>query len=201
MHVINALLWKKLTKSSTFEPVSQYPPFWIHSQGGCQAPRLWPANMCDSASLLQCWLVPAKAAIHKHQNTQQGKVFWSATSVKTFALSQWQGGAGPGHHPLAPKPTRWQNTGSHDPPFLLSFRLYQSWLASRGNLPDGSVGKESVWNAGNTGDVGLIPGSGRSSERGNGNPLQYSCLKKPMDRVTSRAIVQRLAKSQTRLSD
>ena len=48
MHVINALLWKKLTKSSTFESVSQYPPFWIHSQGGCQAPRLWPANMCDS---------------------------------------------------------------------------------------------------------------------------------------------------------
>ena len=36
--------------------------------------------------------------------------------------------------------------------------------------------------AGDTGDMGSIPGSGRSSEGGNGNPLQYSCLEKPMDR-------------------
>ena len=33
------------------------------------------------------------------------------------------------------------------------------------------------------GNVGSIPGSGRSPEEGNGNPLQYSCLKNPMDRV------------------
>ena len=38
--------------------------------------------------------------------------------------------------------------------------------------------KASAYNAG---DLGLIPGSGRSGE-GNGNPLQYSCLKNPMDR-------------------
>ena len=38
--------------------------------------------------------------------------------------------------------------------------------------------------AGATGDVGLIPGSGRSPEEGNGNPLQYSCLGNPMDRGT-----------------
>ena len=36
----------------------------------------------------------------------------------------------------------------------------------------------------NTGDVGLIPGSGRSSEEGNGNPHQYSSLGNPMDRGT-----------------
>ena len=35
---------------------------------------------------------------------------------------------------------------------------------------------------GDSGDVGLIPGSGRSSGGGNGNPLQYSCLENPMDR-------------------
>ena len=40
------------------------------------------------------------------------------------------------------------------------------------NLPD---------NAGDTGDAGSIPGSGRSSEEGNGNPLQYSCLENYMD--------------------
>ena len=34
----------------------------------------------------------------------------------------------------------------------------------------------------NAGDVGLIPGSGRSPGEGNGNPLQYSCLGNPMDR-------------------
>ena len=34
----------------------------------------------------------------------------------------------------------------------------------------------------NAGDAGSIPGSGRSSGEGNGNPLQYSCLENPMDR-------------------
>ena len=37
-------------------------------------------------------------------------------------------------------------------------------------------------NAGNAGDVDSIPGLGRSPGGGNGNPLQYSCLKNPMDR-------------------
>ena len=37
-------------------------------------------------------------------------------------------------------------------------------------------------NAGDEGDMGPIPGSGRSSGEGNGNPLQYSCLINPMDR-------------------
>ena len=41
------------------------------------------------------------------------------------------------------------------------------------SFPDGSDGKESICNAG---DWGLIRGSGRSSEEGNGYPLQYSCL-------------------------
>ena len=49
-------------------------------------------------------------------------------------------------------------------------------------FPDGSAGKESACNAGDTGDVGLIPGSGRSPGEGNGNPLQYSSLKNPMNR-------------------
>ena len=34
----------------------------------------------------------------------------------------------------------------------------------------------------NAGDAGLVPGSGRSPEEGNGNPFQYSCLDNPMDR-------------------
>ena len=53
----------------------------------------------------------------------------------------------------------------------------------------------------NAGDPGLIPGSGRSSGEGHGNPLQYSCLENSMDRRAWWAIVHRVAKSQTRLSD
>ena len=50
------------------------------------------------------------------------------------------------------------------------------------------------------GDVGLIPGSGRSSGGGNGNPLQYSCLKNPIDRGAWWATVQKVEMSQTQLS-
>ena len=45
-------------------------------------------------------------------------------------------------------------------------------------FPGGSDGKES---AGDAGDPGSIPGSGRSPGEGNGNPLQYSCLENPKD--------------------
>ena len=46
-------------------------------------------------------------------------------------------------------------------------------------FPDGSDGKQPVYDAG---DPGWIPGSRRSPGEGNGNPLQYSCLENPMDR-------------------
>ena len=63
-------------------------------------------------------------------------------------------------------------------------------------FPGGSVGKESVCNAGN---VGSIPGLGSAPERGNGNPLQYSCMENPTDRGAWRPTVHRVAKSQPRL--
>ena len=50
-------------------------------------------------------------------------------------------------------------------------------------FPHSSVGKEFACNAG---DVGSIPGLGRSLGEGNGNPLQYSCLENPMDREPGR---------------
>ena len=49
-------------------------------------------------------------------------------------------------------------------------------------FPGGSDGKESACNAG---DLGSIPGLGRSPGNGNGNPLQDSCLKNSMDREPS----------------
>ena len=55
-------------------------------------------------------------------------------------------------------------------PHLPSFRL-----------PGGSEVKASEVSAWNAGDLGSIPGSGRSPGEGNGNPLQYSCLENPME--------------------
>ena len=54
------------------------------------------------------------------------------------------------------------------------------------HFPCGSGGKESVCNVG---DLGLIPGLGRSPGEGNGYPFQYSCLEKPMDRGARQATV------------
>ena len=56
-------------------------------------------------------------------------------------------------------------------------------------------------NAGDIGDAGLIPKSGRSPGEGNGNLLQCSCLENPMDRGAWRATVRRFEKSRTGLSD
>ena len=62
----------------------------------------------------------------------------------------------------------------------------------------GSDGKEST---SNSGDLGLIPGLGRSPGEGNGNSLQYSCLENPMDRGAWRATVHGVAESQTQLGN
>ena len=63
-----------------------------------------------------------------------------------------------------------------------------------------TVGSDSTASASNAGDLGLIPGSGRSSGEGNGTPLQCSRLENPMDGGAWRATVRGVAKSRTRLS-
>ena len=65
-------------------------------------------------------------------------------------------------------------------------------------LPWWLNGKESTCSAE---DADLISGSGRSPGEGNGNPLQYSCLKHPMDREGWQAIVHRVTESWTQLGD
>ena len=64
-------------------------------------------------------------------------------------------------------------------------------------FPGGSDSKESACDAG---DLGLVPGLGRSPGEGNGNPLQYSCLENAMDRGAWWAVVRGVTKSRTRLS-
>ena len=61
--------------------------------------------------------------------------------------------------------------------FYLTLSLYKKEFCW--GFPGGSEGKASACNAG---DLGSIPGSGRSPGEGNGNPLQYSCLENTMDR-------------------
>ena len=85
------------------------------------------------------------------------------------------------------------------------FTLSSSTLCTRRNVtarsePRWLSPKESACDAGDARDPGLIPGSGRSSGAGNGNPLQSSCLENPMDRGAWWAIVHGVAKSWTWLS-
>ena len=61
-------------------------------------------------------------------------------------------------------------------------------------FPGGSTSREPACNAG---DPGSIPGLERSQGKGNGNPLQYSCLENSMDRETSQSTVHGVAKYQT----
>ena len=70
---------------------------------------------------------------------------------------------------------------------------FQTFVSPPKNIPCGSAGKDSACNAG---DLGLIPGLGRSPGEGKGYPLWYSGLENPMD-----YIVHWVAKSQRRLSD
>ena len=65
------------------------------------------------------------------------------------------------------------------------------WLVKCKFVPDGSVGKEPACNVG---DLGSIPGWGRSPAEGNGNPLQLSCLGNPMDKGAQQAIVHGVPK-------
>ena len=84
----------------------------------------------------------------------------------------------------------------HCPTFWTPQYLYHL-IYTKGFLGS-SDGKESACNAE---DPGSIPGSGRSPGKGNGYPLQYSCLENSMDRGAWWATVHGVAKSQTPLSD
>ena len=63
------------------------------------------------------------------------------------------------------------------------------------------MSKELTYNAGGTGDAGSIPGLGRSPAGGHYNPFQYFCLGNPTDREAWQAVVQKIAKSWTQLSN
>ena len=70
---------------------------------------------------------------------------------------------------------------------------------TKGDSQVALVVKNPPANSGDIRDTGSIPSSGRSPGGGDGNPLQYSCLKNHMDRGAWRVIVHRAAKSRTQL--
>ena len=74
------------------------------------------------------------------------------------------------HHLMT---NRWGNNGNSDSLYFLGLQNHcRLWLQGSWD------GKASAYNAG---DPGSVLGLGRSSGKGNGNPLQYSCLENPMD--------------------
>ena len=117
--------------------------------------------------------------------------------------------------------TPWAVT--HQAPLSIEFSTQEYWkglpFPSAEDLPDPGIkpgspalqadslpsgfpgGSDSKASAYNVGDLGSIPGLGRSPGEGNGNPLQYSCLENLMDRGVWQATVHGVTKSQTQLSD
>ena len=77
--------------------------------------------------------------------------------------------------------------------------MFFSWYVS--GFPTGSAVKNPPVNAGDAKGLGSIPGWGRSSGGGNGNPLRYSCLGNPMDRAAWQITVHGVTKNWTQLSD
>ena len=79
------------------------------------------------------------------------------------------------------------------------FNDIRKWLLCHFiGFPGGSDGEESAYNAG---DLGSVPGLGRSAGEGNGYPLHYSFLENPMDRGAWWATIHGVTKSQTLLSN
>ena len=78
-------------------------------------------------------------------------------------------------------------------------RTITATLLDKTDLQVALVVKSLPANTGDLRDVGSIPGSGRSPEEGQGDPLQDSCLENRQDREAWQAMAHKLAKSQTQL--
>ena len=81
----------------------------------------------------------------------------------------------------------------------LGFLIYEIPMSQEG-FPAGTSVKNPLANLGDTRDMDSIPGLGRYPGEGNGTPLQYSCLKTPMDRGTWWVTIHGVTKSRTQLS-
>ena len=108
----------------------------------------------------------------QHQSFPMSQLFaWGSQSTGVSALASFLSKKSQGWFP-----SEWTGWIS-----LLAYRntvMFVRWFYILQGFPGGSDGKASACNVG---DLGSIPGLGRSPGEGNGNPLQYSCLENPMD--------------------
>ena len=120
--------------------------------------------------------------------------FWtvqrSKNKQKESWIESWNGERTEGHlvlycHLVCANTEPWDHMGCH----VIRIRTLCSLFWG---FAGGSDDKESAYN---TGDTGLIPGSGRSPREGNGNPLQYSFLDNTMDRGAWQATIYGVTKS------
>ena len=127
--------------------------------------------------------------VHIHQPMFQPYILLGCLGHNRCLLGMW-------FPSPPPHPRIWHPCLSHT---ATSRRQWEYEVCpSSEELPCSLYCKESACNAG---DLGSIPGLGRSSGEGNGNLLQYSCLENPMNRGAWWATVHALTKRQTRLSD
>ena len=134
---------------------------------------------------------------HDHRTTTSG--YWTSSEVPAKTCKEYS---------IMPGTRQFSvNAGhcschhhNHTQALIATWQRLTEVQRSQRGFPGGSVVKNLLANAGDTGDAGLIPGLGKSPEEGSGNPLQYSCLENPMDRGAWWAIVHEVTKSQTRLS-
>ena len=113
------------------------------------------------------------------------------TPSLSMGASQLEDWGNPGGHSPSQVPSRTTLLGLGSP--AGGFTFLQFYFITGVSL-GGSDGKESASKAG---DPGSIPGSGRSTGEGNGNPLQYSGLENSMDRGAWRATVHGVAEGRT----
>ena len=83
--------------------------------------------------------------------------------------------------------------------YIIYLHILNISKTAKMGFPCNLVGKESACSAGDTGDAGSVLESGQFPGEGNGNLLQYSCLRNPMDRGAWQATVHGVTKSQTQL--
>ena len=149
----------------------------IHSVLGLEESTLWTLPKADSMQILSNY-----------------QWYFHRTRIKNFTMCMETQKTPNSQSNLEKEKPSWRN----QPSWLQATLLIQSYSNQDGSFPGDSIGKESTCSAG---DLGSIPGSGRSPGEGNGYPLQYSCLENPMDRGAWWATVHGAAKGRTQQSN
>ena len=173
-------------------------------------PVFLPGESCGQRSLVGCcpWgrteldTTEATACMHaleKEMATHSSSLAWRIPGTEEPGWLPSMGSHRVGHDwsdlaaaKVTPPKLKWLNlTSSYFgvPPQLP--QGFEDMVSNQLSFPGGSEVNNVPASAG---DRGLIPGSGRSSGEGNGNPLQYSCLENSIDRGAWRATVQGVAK-------